>query len=162
MSDIPADPTAVRPDASSGNVAPSRDDAEVRGLIGWFAKNHVAANLMMIGIIGLGVYSLWWQIKKESFPEFNRNQIQIQVPFRGERSMQAQIVMPMAVSLAFGIVFATLITLILIPCLYSIQENMRQVVRRFFLDLFDRHPEAATQAPATTSPAVSPQGSALR
>ena len=83
MSDDPADPTAVRPDASSSDVAPSRDDGEVRGLIGWFAKNHVAANLMMIGIIGLGVYSLWWQIKKESFPEFNRNQIQIQVPFRG-------------------------------------------------------------------------------
>ena len=56
---------------------------EVHGLIGWFAKNHVAANLMMIGIIGLGVYALNGQIKKESFPEFIRNQIQIQVPYLG-------------------------------------------------------------------------------
>ena len=52
-------------------------------MIGWFAKNHVAANLLMIGIIGLGVYSLVGEIKKESFPEFIRNQIQIQVPFPG-------------------------------------------------------------------------------
>lgn len=55
----------------------------VHGLIGWFAKNHVAANLLMLGIIGLGVYSLVGEIKKESFPEFIRNQIQVQVPFRG-------------------------------------------------------------------------------
>ena len=62
---------------------PPADDGEVHGLIGWFAKNHVAANLLMFAIIGLGVYSLWAQIKQESFPEFNRNQIQVQVPFRG-------------------------------------------------------------------------------
>ncbi|MFC4656376.1 efflux RND transporter permease subunit [Rheinheimera marina] len=37
-----------------------------------------------------------------------------------EKSLQAQIVVPMAVSLAYGIVFATLITLILIPSLYMI------------------------------------------
>ncbi|MXY55056.1 MAG: efflux RND transporter permease subunit [Gammaproteobacteria bacterium] len=56
---------------------------QVHGLIGWFAKNHVAANLLMLAIIGLGVYALAWEIKKESFPEFIRNQIQVQVPFRG-------------------------------------------------------------------------------
>ena len=61
---------------------PGADD-EVHGLIGWFAKNHVAANLLMFGIIGLGIWALWSQIKKESFPEFNRNQIQVQVPYRG-------------------------------------------------------------------------------
>ena len=46
--------------------------------------------------------------------------------------MQAQIVIPMAVSLAFGIVFATAITLILIPCLYNIQANMRDLLLRLF------------------------------
>ena len=62
---------------------PPADDEEIHGLIGWFAKNHVAANLLMFAIIGLGVFSLWAQIKQEAFPEFNRNQIQVQVPFRG-------------------------------------------------------------------------------
>ena len=32
-------------------------------------------------------------------------------------------VIPMAVSLSFGIIFATLITLFLIPCLYMLQED---------------------------------------
>ena len=41
-----------------------------------------------------------------------------------ESSTQAQMVVPMAVSLAFGILFATLITLILIPCLYNILGDM--------------------------------------
>ncbi len=42
------------------------------------------------------------------------------VPILAETSMQAQLVIPMAVSLAFGILFATVITLILVPCLYNI------------------------------------------
>jgi len=40
-----------------------------------------------------------------------------------EKSLQAQLVVPMAASLAFGIVFATFITLILIPTLYLILED---------------------------------------
>jgi multidrug efflux pump subunit AcrB len=40
-----------------------------------------------------------------------------------ETSTQAQLVVPMATSLAFGIVFATVITLILIPCLYLILDD---------------------------------------
>ncbi len=42
-----------------------------------------------------------------------------------EKSFQAQIVIPMAISLAFGIVFATVITLFLIPCLYYILEDFK-------------------------------------
>ncbi len=42
------------------------------------------------------------------------------LPILAEDSMQAQMVIPMAVSLAFGILFATVITLILVPCLYNI------------------------------------------
>ncbi len=33
-------------------------------------------------------------------------------------------VIPMAVSLAFGILFATVITLILVPCLYNILGDL--------------------------------------
>jgi multidrug efflux pump subunit AcrB len=40
-----------------------------------------------------------------------------------EKSLQAQLVIPMATSLSFGIVFATAITLILIPTLYLILED---------------------------------------
>jgi Cu/Ag efflux pump CusA len=38
-----------------------------------------------------------------------------------ETSMQAQFVIPMAISLGFGILFATVITLFLVPALYLLQ-----------------------------------------
>jgi multidrug efflux pump subunit AcrB len=42
-----------------------------------------------------------------------------------ETSLQAKFLVPMAVSLGFGIVFATAITLILVPSLYRILEDVR-------------------------------------
>jgi multidrug efflux pump subunit AcrB len=41
-----------------------------------------------------------------------------------EKSMQAQFLIPMAISLGFGILFATLITLLLVPALYLILEDL--------------------------------------
>jgi multidrug efflux pump subunit AcrB len=45
-------------------------------------------------------------------------------PMLLERSAQAQEIVPMAISLAFGIVFATVITLLLVPCLYMILADL--------------------------------------
>jgi multidrug efflux pump subunit AcrB len=47
-----------------------------------------------------------------------------------EVSAQAQIVIPMAISLAFGVLFATIVTLVLIPSLYLIIEDMKKVFKR--------------------------------
>ena len=47
-----------------------------------------------------------------------------------EVSAQAQIVIPMAVSLAFGVLFATIVTLVLIPCLYLIVEDIKGLFKR--------------------------------
>ncbi len=47
-------------------------------------------------------------------------------PLLLERSMQAQFLIPMAISLAFGVLFATVITLLLVPALYSIVESARE------------------------------------
>jgi multidrug efflux pump subunit AcrB len=47
-----------------------------------------------------------------------------------ETSFQAQLVIPMATSLAFGILFATVITLGLIPILYLIGDDIVQLVQR--------------------------------
>jgi multidrug efflux pump subunit AcrB len=41
-----------------------------------------------------------------------------------EKSLQAQFLIPMAISLGFGILFATLITLLLVPSLYLILEDI--------------------------------------
>jgi multidrug efflux pump subunit AcrB len=45
-------------------------------------------------------------------------------PMLLERSAQALEIVPMAISLAFGIVFATIITLLLVPSLYMILDDM--------------------------------------
>ncbi|MHC5112606.1 MAG: efflux RND transporter permease subunit, partial [Planctomycetota bacterium] len=50
------------------------------------------------------------------------------IPIILERGAHAQMVMPMAVSLAFGILFATLITLILVPSLYVVLGDLRELV----------------------------------
>lgn len=50
------------------------------------------------------------------------------VPIMAETSMQAQMVIPMAVSLAFGVLFATVVTLVLIPCLYVTIEDLKRIV----------------------------------
>ncbi len=50
------------------------------------------------------------------------------VPILMEKSLQAQFLIPMATSLAFGVLFATFITLLLVPCSYLILEDYK----RFF------------------------------
>ncbi|HPQ96735.1 MAG TPA: efflux RND transporter permease subunit, partial [Thiolinea sp.] len=44
-----------------------------------------------------------------------------------EKSTQAQFLIPMAVSLGFGILYATFLTLLLIPSLYLILEDIRAI-----------------------------------
>ena len=56
-----------------------------------------------------------------------------------ETSLQAQFVIPMAVSLAFGVLFATVVTLVLIPSLYLIIEDMKKALAR------KKHNEVKTQ-----------------
>ncbi len=51
-------------------------------------------------------------------------------PMIFETSRQARFIIPMAISLGFGILFATAITLIIIPCLYIILEDVLGLFRR--------------------------------
>ena len=50
-------------------------------------------------------------------------------PIIFETSMQARFVIPMALSLGFGILFATLITLVLVPSLFMAVEDVMGVNR---------------------------------
>ena len=53
------------------------------------------------------------------------------VPLIFDNSLQAQFLIPMAVSLAFGVLFATAITLFLIPCLLLVANDCGNKLRRF-------------------------------
>ena len=50
-------------------------------------------------------------------------------PMLMETDMQARFIIPMAISLGFGILFATTITLLLVPSTYVILEDLRMVGR---------------------------------
>ncbi len=51
-------------------------------------------------------------------------------PMIFETSRQARFMVPMAISLGFGILFATLIALLLVPCMYMMVEDLRELLKR--------------------------------
>ena len=51
------------------------------------------------------------------------------IPMILEKSLQAQFLIPMAVSLGFGVLFATAITLLLVPCGYVILDDMHNLLK---------------------------------
>ena len=54
----------------------------MNGMIAWFAKNPVAANLLMIFIVVSGAISIF-SVNSEVFPEFSLDMVSIEVPYLG-------------------------------------------------------------------------------
>jgi len=59
--------------------------------------------------------------------------------------VQAQFLVPMAVSLAFGVLFSTFITLLLVPSLYLILEDLKRIPAWLYGSL-EKRSEAASGA----------------
>lgn len=51
-------------------------------------------------------------------------------PMIFETSLQARFLIPMAISLGFGVLFVTVIVLVLVPTLYSVVEDMKRLLTR--------------------------------
>ena len=47
-----------------------------------------------------------------------------------EKSVQAKFLIPMAISIGFGVLFATVIILLIVPCLYMIIEDITGILSR--------------------------------
>ena len=60
-----------------------------KGLIAWFAKNHVAANLLMMMILAFGIVSSM-TIRKQTTPDFELNMIQVRVPYLGAAPQEVE------------------------------------------------------------------------
>jgi multidrug efflux pump subunit AcrB len=60
-----------------------------KGLISWFARNPVAANLLMLIILLSGIASAL-SIKKQMFPDVQINTISIQVPYLGAAPQEVE------------------------------------------------------------------------
>lgn len=67
-------------------------------------------------------------------------------PLLLEKSVQARFLVPMAISLGFGVMFATLISLVLVPSLYLALDDVRSGAARAFRWLY---PASTAAAPAS-------------
>jgi len=60
-----------------------------KGIIAWFAANHVATNLLMFLIIAFGIVSSF-TIRKQTTPDFELNMIQVRVPYLGAAPQEVE------------------------------------------------------------------------
>jgi multidrug efflux pump subunit AcrB len=60
-------------------------------MIAWFARNHVAANLLMVTILFTGLMSLKYNIPLEVFPSFETDTISVRVSLRGATPEDAEL-----------------------------------------------------------------------
>ena len=63
-------------------------------------------------------------------------------PLLLEKSVQARFLVPMGVSLAFGVMFATLLSLVLVPSLYLVLDDVRSVCSRSWRWLYGSRSDA--------------------
>ena len=60
-----------------------------KGIIAWFASNHVAANLLMGLIIVAGLYSAF-TIRKQTMPDFELNTVEVRVQYLGAAPQEVE------------------------------------------------------------------------
>jgi multidrug efflux pump subunit AcrB len=60
-------------------------------MIAWFARNHVAANLLMVSIVLAGLMSLNFRIPLEIFPSFESDTISVSVSLNGATPEDAEL-----------------------------------------------------------------------
>ena len=65
-------------------------------MIHWFAKNHIAANILMAAIVLLGGYTAYFQLPVEVEPAVSFPKIIVNVPLRGgtPRDVEQKIILP--------------------------------------------------------------------
>ena len=73
----------------AGVAMNSRGKTEHKGIIAWFAANHVAANLLMYLIIVAGLLSAS-TIRKQMQPDFELNNVQVQVQYLGAAPQEVE------------------------------------------------------------------------
>ncbi len=59
-------------------------------MIAWFARNSVAANLLMVSLLVLGLFSLSEHIPLEVFPDLNLDQVTVSITLRGATPEDAE------------------------------------------------------------------------
>ncbi len=116
-------------------------DLAIFSLIGVVALSGIVINdsLVMMDLINrerASGHSVLEAVRSSGVRRFRAIMLTTLTTFLGltplllEKSLQAKFLIPMAVSVAFGVVFATLITLLLVPSLYLTVEDIKSLVIR--------------------------------
>ncbi len=68
---------------------------ETGGLLAWFARNHVASNLLMIAVVATGIV-VAGQIKQEVYPSFALDEVDVRMSYRGAspEEVERSVVLP--------------------------------------------------------------------
>ncbi|MGY8875521.1 MAG: efflux RND transporter permease subunit, partial [Pseudoalteromonas sp.] len=61
----------------------------LHGIINWFANNSVAANLLLVSVIVMGIMSLT-TLRKEAFPSLEPDTISVSVVYDSGDALQAE------------------------------------------------------------------------
>jgi multidrug efflux pump subunit AcrB len=74
---------------------PYNDTSATSGLIAWFARNHVAANLLMLAVVVVGLV-VARNIRQEIYPRFGVDTVEIKMQYRGAspEEVEQSIVLP--------------------------------------------------------------------
>ena len=74
---------------------PYNDTSSSTGLIAWFARNHVAANLLMLAVVVVGI-AVARNIKQEIYPLFQIDTIEVDMQYRGAspEEVEQSIILP--------------------------------------------------------------------
>ncbi|RME87764.1 MAG: efflux RND transporter permease subunit [Planctomycetota bacterium] len=66
-------------------------------------------------------------------------------PLMLETSMQARFLIPMAISITFGLAFATFLTLVVVPCFYLIVEDMKRFFQYLLKGTWEESPNSVKE-----------------
>ena len=75
------------------------------------------------------------------------------MPLLLEKSVQARFLIPMAVSLGFGVMFATAVSLVIVPCIYLVLDDIKRALRW----IYRPDPEPGSPGEQAAEPAESAQ-----
>lgn len=62
----------------------------MNGIIEWFTKNSVAANILMLAIVTVGIHSLTNKVILQEFPDFPSRNITVSVPYPGSTPREVE------------------------------------------------------------------------
>ena len=73
-----------------------------------------------------------------------------------EKSMQARFLIPMAMALAYGVVFATVVILLLVPAVYLIVDDVKRLLPKNMRWIIETPEPDRPKTPAPEGSSVAP------